>query len=1035
MYWVKEIVVDRSKCDKVAIMALASTLPSLRVLRKLDVRNNTFGDSAGLVLADGVACTPKLRREDLCAFDASDVASTVEALTSYAPAALSLSTAAAVTRQFLDAYPISSLKKQDCASLHSTLQSLHYVFLSCLVSVQGKFVFDPEKSVTLLSTASGLLERLRATCAIPLPQQTSSLSLTNMAKYFKAQEYNTMLALVFEAAQQLIAVAGEIDTCIAAMEGVTPPDVSECERLGRETESLLLQLSMLAKNQQDIEEIVSWLEAHPPAPIDTHEELLDKRDDLDNRSKRRRVSLADKRKIREEIAKLDIEISACVEAQSERRTKLDRLQRYRSFPRAAAFLSSATLSHPLDDTELTPFRELFCDRSVRQFQMEEFPSSSRVNMYSGVHPESHMPVILKEYNMSEPSELCSVRRELSVFSRVRAPNVVQCLGFLVEDSVCYVILERYSCDLSAYVQKFRPATVVKRHIMHEVLQGMVALDSFHIVHKDIKPQNILINHDESGNVTGVAITDFDISKSEDDFIATVRLSQTNGSGTQGYIDIQHSMPKWHREAGHGESRVGFCHLSDVYSMGKVVVWMYDPNLVIFPEPDFATEELSSVEVDVIKSCFGPKSGRLGAYHLLNKGLFAPVLSSPAPSASAAKKYTDMLAQQWTALQGVKDNAPRVECTVESLLTHFALPTEPSMDGYGEMVVLADDTEAGTDTGTLKHLLAEMSRPVTVGAETTVLFEPLGDSPFPVGPSIDACSILQEARETGDAETLSAITAHYACLGRLIAFQTLESPLEHGMFGKLVLAGLQANPNEILRDKALVSNLFAATFPQQRRSLLSLLENPVEVPFSAIPGCLSESILSHENKADFATEFETGYVRLLLEGVVEMRKGFNSLHTEWADRVGALSFNQFVSLSLGFAAFSAEDYMACFETESDEILAHFTAFVDEQMAREDITLLRRLLVFGCGSPVLPVQPISLVLEESDARVGLPTAHTCNRSISIPSGCLTFLEVAFRDSFDHEGITVGEGGRSASQVAAALNEELNRFRILSAQTHMP
>ncbi|GIQ79904.1 hypothetical protein KIPB_000611 [Kipferlia bialata] len=954
-------------------------------------------------------------KSNITAFDPSQVGPTVNYLFAFTPHALRMCAALGELKEFLARPPFPTLKESNCAALHTSLLAIVEEFTTALLYYKGR-ILDPERSMKLVRTAGALIAGLKEIRLVPLPMDPSHLSLTDMAKFFQAQEYNTEVASVFKAATILISLAAKVDACVNAIKDLTPPDVSDCEKLEREAQRTLLNLSLLAKDQKDIHDLVSWLENHPPVPIQSHEELLDKRDELKSRLSRRRVPEADMASIRDSIGQLDQEIATSSAAHAERRAKIERLQRYRSFPAAADVLKTLPLTHPLDNTALSAYVSLFCDRSVTQFQAAEFHTSPRITLLSGIHPDSHVPVILKAYDMRNHSQLCSVSRELAVFSRVHTPNVVRCHGFLVEDNTCYIILERYSCDLAQFVERFPPTTAVKRHIMHEVIEAMVALESCHILHRDIKPQNILVNHEEDGTVTGVALTDFDISKSEEDYIATVRQTQREGAGTIGFIDMEHSIgPNMH-----------FCHLSDVYSMGKVVVWLFTPTLVIYPVPEFATADLSSVEIDMIKTCFGPKSGRVGAYHLLNRGLFSPVLSSPSVSASAAQKYTAILEHQWTALEALKDNAPIVECSVESLTVHFALPPQPSMEGYAQLVLPNQDD---ADNTPLRSLLADLSRPITVGTETIALFEPLGDTTFPLGPSVSACILMQEAREAGDTETLAAFTVPYACLGRFLAFQMSESPIERGMFGKLVMAGLQANPNKILHDKALVSHLFAATFPQQRRTLLRLLENPVELPFSDIPGCSSDKVLSEDNKTEFAREFEAGYVRLLLEAVVEMRKGFNSLHPEWETRVEALSLEQFLTLSLGFGAFTADEYGACFRVESQQLLTNFTAFVREQMEREDITLLRRLLVFGCGSPILPPQPITLELDVTDARLGLPTAHLCTASISIPSCCLDNLEMAFRDSFDHAGITVGTGDRSADHAVAELDQELNRFRILS------
>ncbi|GIQ87331.1 hypothetical protein KIPB_009346, partial [Kipferlia bialata] len=113
----------------------------------------------------------------------------------------------------------------------------------------------------------------------------------------------------------------------------------------------------------------------------------------------------------------------------------------------------------------------------------------------------------------------------------------------------------------------------------------------------------------------------------------------------------------------------------------------------------------------------------------------------------------------------------------------------------------------------------------------------------------------------------------------------------------------------------------------------------------------------------------------------------------------------------------------------ELEAAFGTFVEALMDRDDITLLRRVLMFATGSPLLPQMKIGLVLDTEASRAALPAAHLCDATISVPKSCLSRLDIAFLDSMDASGITVGSGDRLKAAVTKELDENLNRFRILS------
>ncbi|GIQ88384.1 hypothetical protein KIPB_010625, partial [Kipferlia bialata] len=510
----------------------------------------------------------------------------------------------------------------------------------------------------------------------------------------------------------------------------------------------------------------------------------------------------------------------------------------------------------------------------------------------GEHPVSHVPVVLKLYDTSDETELQHVMREMSVYSRVTDRHIVRCYGFLLEGDMCYVITGKCDCDLQQLQEKVTLSNAAKRHILRSMLDGITVLGSHSIIHRDIKPQNILINHDANGGDVGdVVLTDFDISKNEQDFFNT--LGRTT-SGTMHYIDMESVA-----------TRV-FDHLSDMYSFGVVAAKLFKPGFVAQGGSVFDCEELSSADVALVNICLGPKKDRLSAYQLSLKGMFAETSMASAPAASSTAAFSDLTAELWPEVQQRKDKAPKVTCSIQGLLQHFTPPATPSLEGVCAL-------EGGEEGGILS-VLSALSQPFTIGGEQTSLIEPLSSGEYPLGPSIDACSLLQEWRIEGRDDLVEEISAYYAAFGRYIALHLLENPFPHGVLGHLVLAGLHSNVNDILRDSDRISHLFAATFPRQRRTLLNIMKNPTPMNFSDIPGCVSDQVLSEHNVFEFAKEFEYGYVSLLLEGVSAMRRGFLSLDPRWKGAVGAMSFEQFLSASSGFAPFTTDQYLKAFDIQ-------------------------------------------------------------------------------------------------------------------------
>eukprot|EP00500_Bicosoecida_sp_ms1_P007560 CAMPEP_0203833790 /NCGR_PEP_ID=MMETSP0115-20131106/72835_1 /ASSEMBLY_ACC=CAM_ASM_000227 /TAXON_ID=33651 /ORGANISM="Bicosoecid sp, Strain ms1" /LENGTH=930 /DNA_ID=CAMNT_0050742863 /DNA_START=10 /DNA_END=2798 /DNA_ORIENTATION=- len=182
------------------------------------------------------------------------------------------------------------------------------------------------------------------------------------------------------------------------------------------------------------------------------------------------------------------------------------------------------------------------------------PSASR-----GVHIVRRaeldgVSVVLKGYPLHDAASRAALEREIRVVNAIDHPAVIKVSGFAIESGVAptaWVELP-YAArgDLQAACSggdAALPAWEVQS-LMRQALCGLSALARAGIVHKDIKPGNLLRTGDGR-----LLITDFDIAKGADE--ATV----TGGSrGTPGYMAPE-------VEAGGSSS-----HASDMYDIGVVL---------------------------------------------------------------------------------------------------------------------------------------------------------------------------------------------------------------------------------------------------------------------------------------------------------------------------------------------------------------------------------------------------------------------------------------------------------------------------------
>ena len=122
------------------------------------------------------------------------------------------------------------------------------------------------------------------------------------------------------------------------------------------------------------------------------------------------------------------------------------------------------------------------------------------------------PVAIKTLHQRLASDPVFVQRfqaEAKVAASVRQANVVDVYDFGQENGTLYIVMQFIDGeDLKALIQRTAPIPIRDaRRIIGNVLDGLHAIHAAGIVHRDIKPQNVLIGKD------GIArVTDFGVSE-------------------------------------------------------------------------------------------------------------------------------------------------------------------------------------------------------------------------------------------------------------------------------------------------------------------------------------------------------------------------------------------------------------------------------------------------------------------------------------------------------------------------------------------
>lgn len=92
---------------------------------------------------------------------------------------------------------------------------------------------------------------------------------------------------------------------------------------------------------------------------------------------------------------------------------------------------------------------------------------------------------------------CMALREVQSLRKLRHPNVVKLKEVIREHDILHMIFEHMECNLYEYMKdrkKYFPEAQL-RNVLYQMIQGLAFMHSNGYFHRDMKPENILINKD------------------------------------------------------------------------------------------------------------------------------------------------------------------------------------------------------------------------------------------------------------------------------------------------------------------------------------------------------------------------------------------------------------------------------------------------------------------------------------------------------------------------------------------------------------
>ncbi|KAG6725740.1 hypothetical protein I3842_02G046000 [Carya illinoinensis] len=117
------------------------------------------------------------------------------------------------------------------------------------------------------------------------------------------------------------------------------------------------------------------------------------------------------------------------------------------------------------------------------------------------HRYSGAEVAVKEIDRTQliPKVRENLLKEISILSTINNPNIIRLFDAIETEDKIYLVLEYCDGgDLAAYIQRHgKVSEAVARHFMRQLAAGLQILHEKHLIHRDLKPQNLLLSTREA----------------------------------------------------------------------------------------------------------------------------------------------------------------------------------------------------------------------------------------------------------------------------------------------------------------------------------------------------------------------------------------------------------------------------------------------------------------------------------------------------------------------------------------------------------
>ncbi len=232
--------------------------------------------------------------------------------------------------------------------------------------------------------------------------------------------------------------------------------------------------------------------------------------------------------------------------------------------------------------------------------------------------------VLPDYNVQIPGFAERFQLEARTMAVLNHPNIVRVFGSGFQD-IPYIVMEYIPPGLTLRKRMELPMTIAEvARIFRDVAEALTFAHEQRVIHRDVKPVNVLLHLSRTADLQRAVLTDFGIAKLLD---GSARLTNTNAAvGTPEYMSPEQCRGDRH-----------LTHRADIYALG---VLLYE---MLCGRPPFAGDNFTAVAHAHVYEAVPPPSHFNRRVNLaIEAVIFKALAKSPRGRFGSAREMADAL---------------------------------------------------------------------------------------------------------------------------------------------------------------------------------------------------------------------------------------------------------------------------------------------------------------------------------------------------------------------------------------------------------